>query len=92
MLKFIQMCSMKNIETFRKELKKQTWENVSGEINVNDAYNNFISTIKRLYSDACPQVRVNIVSINVHKPWFTNELKNACKKKNSLHNVFIKLR
>ena len=90
--KFIRRCTDENIEKFRNELKKQTWENVTGETNVNDAYNNFISTIKRLYSDACPKVRVKISSINVHKPWFTNGLKNACKKKNSLYRVFIKTR
>ena len=57
MFKFIRKCTVEKIAAFRNELNKQTWENATGEINVNDAFNNFISTIKILYSDACPKVR-----------------------------------
>ena len=88
--KVVRRCNAENIEQFRNQLQQQSWDHVMGEINVNNAYNNFIDIIKKLYSDACPQVRVKVNSTNVHKPWFTNGLKNACKKKNSLYGVFLK--
>ena len=88
--KMVRKCNETNITMFKNELKKQTWDNVLNETDVNIAYDNFISTVTRLYSTSCPKVRIKLNSKYKYKPWFTKGLKNACKKKNNLYKLFIK--
>ena len=49
--------------------------------NVNDAFNYFIDKYIKLYNEYCLLVKVKIHDNNNDKPWMTNCLRNACKKK-----------
>ena len=51
----------------------------------------FINTFKTHYDKHCHIKEKHIYTYN-NKPWFTNGLKHACRKKNHLHKVFLKKR
>ena len=64
----------------------QNWQTVYNVNNVNESYNNFIEIFLHLYSLSCPIRHCKLKNNN--KTWFTNGLKNACRKKNILYVKF----
>ena len=58
---------------------------------VNVAYINFIETFSKLFNLHCPVKKAHAKSI-YKKPWITNGLKNACRKKNGLYRSFLRER
>ena len=58
---------------------------------VNVAYINFIETFSKLYNLHCPVKKAHAKGI-YKKPWITNGLKNACRKKNGLYRSFLRER
>lgn len=80
-----------NISKLRNDLLKEEWKDVYTS-DVNIAYESFLNCYLSLYNKHCPNVPYKPVKRNIEKPWLTNGLKNACKKKNKLYKVFIKSR
>ncbi|KAI2647708.1 hypothetical protein H4Q32_030226 [Labeo rohita] len=85
--------SSKAIEDFREDLKRQNWDQVYTN-DLNNAYNAFMTTLINLYDKNCKQIKIcaQTAKISFDKPWMTNGLKNACKKKNYLYRMFLKKR
>ena len=65
------------------------WTEVYKAFDVNDAYNKFINIFSNLCNNCCPIVKVKCRNNN-DKPWITNGIRNACRKKNHLYKSFIK--
>lgn len=80
-----------NINTFRDDLLKEEWKEVYTS-DVNIEYESFLNCYLYLYNKHCPEVLYKPIQRHNEKPWITNGLQNACKKKNKLYKEFIKLR
>ncbi|KAJ8030738.1 hypothetical protein HOLleu_27226 [Holothuria leucospilota] len=78
-----------SLALFKQNLLQESWDNVYTAGDVHESYDNFISIITVLYNDCCPVRKVSIGSKKVSKPWITNGLRNACKRKNQLYFNFI---
>ena len=78
------------ISILKAKLTAQDWTTVYESDNVNNAYDTFISIFTKHFNDSCPETTTRNVSRKQYKPWFTNGLKNACKKKNTLYKKFLK--
>ena len=72
---------------FMESLKQDQWESV---LLSDDAYANFINTFNTLYNLYCPAKKVKIKDTCRKKPWLSNGLKNACRKKNRLYRLFLR--
>ena len=48
------MTNQENITSFKRELAKQTWEDVYKAENVHEAYDVFMKNIVNLYNATCP--------------------------------------
>ena len=80
--KIVRNNSETNIIAFKRALDDQNWDCVENESDVNIAYDNFSEIFGKLYNEYCPVKRIKLK--NDSKPWFTNGLRNACKKKKSV--------
>ena len=49
---------------------------------INCMYNTFTEIITELYQSNCPIIYEKVKRKRPDKPWMTNGLKNACRKKN----------
>lgn len=85
--------SSKALEALREVLKKQSWDRLYTD-NVNIAYEAFMTTLIILYDKNCKITKANarIKKNTVNNQWMTNGLKNACKEKNYLYQLFIRSR
>jgi hypothetical protein len=83
-----------NINNLLLSLENINWESVFACENPNDAYNIFIDVIIRNYDRYCPvkwiNCRNNSKTTKFRKPWITSTLRNACKKRKSLYQVYLK--
>ena len=61
-------------------------------INVDEAYELFMSTFLTLYDKHCPKKTFNNKYRHSEYTWMTKGLRNACKKKNNLYRIFIKVK
>ena len=52
---------------------------------MNEAYDSFLTVITSLYEKNCPLVKKEVEQKSDEKPWLTNGILNACKKKNVLY-------
>ena len=76
-----------------RQLNTQDWFNVfNNNNNVNSCYDSFLNTVLNIYNNCCPVRKVKFCNKNHSKPWITNVLVNACKKKNLLYKNFLKHR
>lgn len=79
------------LDEFKAKLENVDWESLlEGRANdVNDCYNGFLGKLLSIYDKCCP-IQEKIVKLNKHhKPWFTQGLKKACRKKNHLYRKFL---
>lgn len=81
----------RNLLKMRESLRIINWDFVYQQNDVNKAYSDFIDKYSEIYNKCCPIVKV--VKTNVprkqQKPWLTNALKNACRKKKSSLQKFL---
>ena len=70
-------------------LSNTNWDDVLHSCDVNEAYDNFIRTVKDLYEEACPIKKVNPKHVPI-QPWLTVGLLRACKKQKLLYKQFLK--
>ena len=73
-------------------LLEENWELVLNSADVNVAYKSVLFRFLKLFNKCCPIKQVRISNTRRDKPWFTNGLKNACRKKNTLYKKFIRSR
>ena len=62
------------------------------EVDIDKAYETFLSIFKSSYDKNCPLKQCNRKQNYREKPWITKGLQNACKKNNTLYREFIKYR
>ncbi len=80
------------MEALINELLKQKWDCIYNELNTDKAYDEFLKLFKVLYDKNCPVKQYGKKLKYKENLWMSNGLQNACKKKNTLHREFIKLR
>ena len=81
-----------NINVLMNELNETNWNKILNSEDVNVMYNTFTEKLTKIYNTTCPIVKQKIVNKRPDKPWMTNSLKQACKKKNLLYRQFLKKR
>lgn len=79
------------LNTFRDTLLQTNWDDVRSTNNANEAYNQFLSIFKTLYSLHFP-TKVYRPTRKTRKPWITAELLQRIKTKDKLYKVFLKTR
>ena len=74
------------------KLKETNWNEILASEDVNDMYDTFTANLKNIYNTTCPVTvtKQKLVRKMPDKPWMTNSLKQACKKKNLLYRQFLK--
>ena len=73
-------------------LANEHWETVFSSVDVNRAYEEFMSIFSKLYNTYLPVKTVRLSTTRGDKPWLTNGLRNACNKKNRLYKNFVRSR
>ena len=90
-VKYVRNLKNENVSLLIESLSQELWNNVLQSDDVNVAYINFIETFSKLYNLHCPVKKSHAKGIS-KKPWITNGLKNACRKKNDLYRSFLRER
>ena len=88
-VKYVRNLKNENVSLLIESLSQEMWNNVLQSDDVNVAYINFIETFSKLYNLHCPVKKAHAKGI-YKKPWITNGLKNACRKKNGLYRSFLR--
>ena len=73
-------------------LANEHWETVFSSVDVNRAYEEFMSIFSKLYNTYLPVKTVRLSTTRGDKPWLTNGLRNACNKKNRLYKICVRSR
>ncbi len=73
--------TVESINKLRSELFKHNWEKLYEETDTDKAYETFLMIFKSLYNKQCPLKQFKNKNKINEKPWITNGLQNACKKK-----------
>ena len=73
------------------KLKETNWNEILASEYVNDMYDTFIAKLNHIYNTTChvTVTKQKLVRKMPDKPWMTNSLKQACKKKNLLYRHFL---
>ena len=81
-----------NINVMKNKLKETNWNEIPAGEDANDMYDTFTAKLKNIYNKTCPVTvtKQKLVRKKPYKPWMTNSLKKACKKKNLLYRQFLK--
>ena len=66
------------------------WNDVYGTEDVNTANERFTSKLVSCFNKYCPLTKTTMHKRNNYKPWLTNGLINACRKKNYLYKCQLK--
>ena len=82
----------RNINTLINDLVNADWKEIYDSDDINCMYNTFTEKITELYQSNCPVIYEKVKRKRPDKPWMTNGLKNACRKKNLLYKEFLKTR
>ncbi|XP_051919919.1 uncharacterized protein LOC127599747 [Hippocampus zosterae] len=87
----IRLRTQRSIDAFKQDLEKQNWTEVYSNEDPNTAFEVFQSTIISLYDKHFPLTKVSKKYKDPSKPWITKGIENACKKKNNLYKLFLKI-
>ena len=90
-VKYVRNLKNENVSLLIESLSQELWNNVLQSDDVNVAYINCIETFSKLYNLHCPVKKAHAKGI-YKKPWITNGLKNACRRKNGLYRSFLRER
>lgn len=77
------------IAALGEDLKKLNWSEVYENEDPNRAYDAFLTILIEKYEKHCFFKKFVRKRKNVDKPWITNGIEKACKKKNALYRKFI---
>ena len=72
------------LKNFSLVLELENWNPVYYSANVDDAFDNFVDIFMNHYNRCCPLEKVTKSKQSTDKLWFTDGLKNACRKNNKL--------
>ena len=86
------LANERNINTLINDLVNADWKEIYDSDDINCMYNTFTEIITELYQSNCPIIYEKVKRKRPDKPWMTNGLKNACRKKNLLYKEFLKTR
>ena len=78
----------KTVNNLINSLREINWDDLHNFTDVNRCYEYFLNVFMKLLNENCPMQCVRIKS-RINKPWFTNGLKNACRKKNNLYKSWL---
>jgi hypothetical protein len=67
------------IADFQLQLSWEQWDDIFGNNNVNDMFDNFLNTYLRCYYSR--KIKKEIKSNATHNQWITKGIKISCKKK-----------
>jgi hypothetical protein len=81
---YIRNINKNTIAEFQLQLSWAQWDNIFGNNNVNDMFNNFLNTYLRCYYSSF--LKKEIKSNATHKQWITKGIKMSCKKR---RNFFL---
>ena len=73
------------VTDFQIQLSYEQWNNVSGNNNVNEIFNNFLNTYLRCHYSSFNKKTIKIPHDNNH--WITTGIKTSCKKKRELFHL-----
>ena len=67
------------------KLKETNWNEILASEDVNYMYDTFTAKLTNIYNTICPVTvtKQKLIRKMPDKPWMTNSLKQACKKKKS---------
>ena len=81
-----------NLVALNQALANVDWLGVYQCNNANSAYDYFVKKYTEMFNLCCPLKKQKNKVQETNKPWFTNGLANACKKKNKLYRDYLKSR
>ena len=74
-----------NLNKFNERLVHYGWHLALNSLDVNIAYDNFISVFSSIYNECFPIIHKKIKTLNYSKPWITPAIIKATKRKNHLY-------
>ena len=78
--------------TFKRQLRKTSWDPVKGLGNPNESYVKFIETVTQIYDGCFPKTKFKIKCNNKGNPWITRGIAKSSKRKQNLCEKFLKSR
>lgn len=81
---YIRNINKNTIAEFQLQLSWEQWDNIFGNNNINDMFNNFLNTYLRCYYSSV--LKKEIKSNATQNQWITERIKVSCKKR---RNFFI---
>ena len=86
--KYVRCMSENNLLNFNSDLQNQDWSIVYDAGSANEAYENFIVEVQKLYEVHFPYKKITCKKNN-KKPWMTKGLIKCCRRKNNLYKSFV---
>ena len=83
------MCQ-RNRQAFSNAISSFDWDEIYEETDMQTAYSLFHSKFLRLYNIHFPKQKLKL-KYNTRKPWLTQGLKDAIRKKNKLYKKYLKM-
>ena len=78
-----------NVSNFLNLLQSLDWNDVYENTKVDCRFDVFMNKITRAY-DQCLPFKEKLERTSNLKPWFNNDLKKMCRKKNILYRKYVK--
>ena len=82
---YIRNINKNTIAEFQLQLSWEQWDNIFGNNNVNDMFNNFLNTYLTCYYSSV--LKKGIKPNATHHQWITEGIKISCKKRNFFNCV-----
>ena len=82
--------SRNNMQNFKEDLTNVDWNRVYECNNCNEAFNEFMYTVKSLFDKNCPVKKIKVKSRDDVPPWLTKSIIKSCRKKYKLYKNYIK--
>ena len=79
-----------SVENFKNILSSTDWNDVLGKTIPNESYDQFIKKFSLVYDDCFPIKIIEIKTKNLLSPWITKYIKKSPKRKQKLHEKFLK--
>ena len=84
------MLKKSGIESLKHDLFNTKWPDVNSFNNVNDAYNNFLKTIRSKIHFHLPYITNHKLKHKFSQPWMTPGILKSCHTKNKLFKKYMK--
>ena len=81
-------CTTLAIAKLNQCLSETDWSTLKQYSDVDECYEYFLQVFSNLLDECCPEQSIRIKKRS-NKPWFTNGIVNACRKKNSLYKAWL---